>query len=133
MARYPQMTREEIIGIKKALNNGMNGREVSRLFGRSPSAVSRISKMPIVIDENDDVETISDLVLSLNEGEYKRLSMTARFYGFTSTTEFIKSVVAEKYYESKDEIDAMYSKEIRQKQFDDEFAKLKEKYADLFS
>lgn len=136
MARGKPITDEEYKAIQQALDSGIPIARVSKMFNRCFSTVSRIKngteRRVFLPDVAEEENTDIDFVLKLSRGKYKQLCSVSRFYGFTSNAEFVMSCINEKYLEAKTEIDMMTEKEMRQRQFDEEFAKLKEKYADLF-
>lgn len=135
MSRNKHVTQEEYVAIKQAIESGIPTSQIVKMFDRDQSTIWRIRngklKMKLPAAEEEEPRTI-DFVLKLDKNKYNQLCATARFYGFIANSEFIMSCINEKYLEAKTDIDMMTEKEARQRQFDEEFAKLKEKYADLF-
>lgn len=135
MARGKRITEEEYKAIQQAIDNGIPILQIAKMFGRPNPTIYRIKNgVQRVVPEKKEVKEEHDIdfVLKLKDNTYNILSTLSRFYGFTSNGEFVMSCINEKYYEVKDEIDRISERETRQRQFDEEYSKLKEKYADLF-
>lgn len=133
--RRTWLTQEEKDRICDLSRQGMKIREIADEVGVSINSVSRVRRKNSLRKREtvkEERQNTTDLVISLKDFEKDRFSATAKFYGFNTTSQLVMSVLNEKYYEAKDEIDAMSKREKLQREYNAEYRALRQKYAELF-
>ncbi len=133
--RRTWLTQEEKDRICELSRQGLLIREIADEVGVSINSVSRVRRKNSLRKREtvkEERQNTTDLVISLKDFEKDRFSATAKFYGFNTTSQLVMSVLNEKYYEAKDEIDALSTREKLQREYNEEYRALRQKYAELF-
>ena len=133
--RRTWLTQEEQERICDLSRQGLLIREIADEVGVSINSVSRVRRKNGLQKRNmfkEEQQYTTDLVISLKDFEKDRFAATAKFYGFNTTSQLVMSVLNEKYYEAKDEIDALSTRERLQREYNAEYRALRQKYAELF-